>query len=70
MNAYTPKKKRKINNPKINTKMWNKIINIALAVDFTIVVDEWQSSLLDFAWTEVRVQARPLHSLMRKYALR
>ena len=38
---------------------------MALAVDFFAVVDEWQSNLLDFAWTEVRVQARLLWSLVR-----
>ena len=43
---------------------------MALAVDFFAVVDEWQSNLLDFTWTEVCVQARLLWSLVRKYALR
>ena len=43
---------------------------MALAVDFLDVVDEWQSSMLDFAWTEVRVQARLLRSLEQKYAPR
>ena len=29
---------------------------MALAVNFLAIADEWQSSPLDFAWTEVRVK--------------
>ena len=35
---------------------------MALAIDFLAMVDEWQSSLLYFAWTEVRVKAHQLWS--------
>ena len=44
--------------------------DMALAVDFLVVIDEWRSSPLDFAWTEIRVQARLLRSFERKYAPR
>ena len=43
---------------------------MALAVDFLIVVDEWRSNPLDFAWTEVRVQARLLQLLVQSKAPR
>ena len=43
---------------------------MALADDFLAMVDEWRSSPLDFAWTEVRVVARLLRSLVQKYASR
>ena len=53
---------------KTNTKRWNKVTDMDLAIDFLVMVDEWRSSPLDFAWTEVLVQARLLRSLVRKYA--
>ena len=41
---------------------------MALAVEFLVVVDVWKRNSLDFARTEVCVQARLLQSLEQKYA--
>ena len=49
--------------------MWNKVIDMALTIDFLTMVNEWRNSPLDFAWTKVHIQARFLRSLMRKYTL-